>query len=144
MPKAPSSKAVLAVPTVGDQWHRKRVSRKLDDRDQVLEEAIQLVEEWPAATYPYVKSMSLATSAGGVQAPGTIVIAGDGVATATASDITVSVNGADLTISSYTDSTGTIAVSDWDQTALSAGVTVVFYVRVDNVLCPPVSLTVVA
>lgn len=144
MPNAPTSKAVLAVPTVGDQWHQKRVSRKLDDRDQVLEEAIQLVEEWPAATFPYVKSMTLASSIAAGAASGNVVVAGDGTDTATASDISVSVDGADLTISSYTDTTGTIVISDWDQTAYTAGDTVVFYVRVDNVLCPPVSLTIVA
>ena len=39
---APTSVAVAAVSDVGDKWHRKRVMSKLDDRDSVLEEAIQL------------------------------------------------------------------------------------------------------
>lgn len=51
---APTSAAVAAVSDVGEKWHRKRVNRKLDDRDSVLEEAIQLVEEYDVAVYPYV------------------------------------------------------------------------------------------
>ena len=142
MPNAPTSKAVLAVPTVGDQWHRKRVSRKLDDRDQVLEEAIQLVEEWPAATYPYIVSLTdfdgtaaapVASAAGGVLAIG-------GVDFSATSSISVVLGSTTLSDTTTDVSAQTINFG-YDVSGLSAG-QYALVVRVDNVMCPVVYVTV--
>ena len=142
MPNAPSSKAVLAVPTVGDQWHRKRVNRKLDDRDQVLEEAIQLVEEWPAATYPYIVSLTgfngaaaapVASGSGGVLAIG-------GVDFSATSSISVVLGSTTLSDTATDVSAQTINFG-YDVSSLDAG-QYALVVRVDNVMCPVVYVTV--
>lgn len=143
MPKAPSSKAVLAVPTVGDQWHRKRVSRKLDDRDQVLEEAIQLVEEYDTAVYPYiVKFSGWDATAQSVGSPGTgdivlvLTFAGTSITGAT---ITATLGGesGSVVIDSGTQATITWAGGLAGFTAVpTAGDVLMLYVRVNDVLVP--------
>jgi hypothetical protein len=141
MPNAPTSKAVLAVPTVGDQWHQKRVSRKLDDRDQVLEEAIQLVEEYDTAVYPYiVKFSGWDAAAQSVTGTSSIVLvltfAGTSITGAT---ITATLGGesGSVAIGSGTQATITWAGGLAGFTAVpTAGDVLMLYVRVNDVLVP--------
>jgi hypothetical protein len=141
MPRAPTAKSLLAVPTVGTQWHQKRVHQKLDDRDSVLAEAVQLVEEWDAAVFPYVvKVNGWDAAAQSVAGTGNIVLvltcAGPTLVGATVSALlggkagTVVINSATQMTITWTGGLagfGTVPAAD-DMLML--------YVRVDNVLMP--------
>jgi hypothetical protein len=140
MPSAPTSKAVLAVPSVGDKWHLKRLHRRLDNRDEVLEAALQLIEEWAPDAFPVITK-----------------VAGFNPSKTTADDsITVSIGGVDFSASSaITAVLGTtslaVAKNVGPQTLTLTGVAValaaaavddqlMLMVRIDNVLCPPVTM----
>ena len=150
MPKAPSSKAVLAVPTVGDQWHRKRVSRKLDDRDQVLEEAIQLVEEHDVAVYPYIEHIRPAgagvatwTAAAGSD-DFTLTFSIGGVGCSASSTVTCVVGTQDIASGSIAPGSVSVVVTfTGGLAALASSPTardyVGIYLRIDDVLCPVIS-----
>jgi hypothetical protein len=143
MPATPTSKAVLAAPNVTSQWHLKRLHRRLDDRDSVLETALQLIEEWDAAVFPVIAK-----------------VAGfEPSKAATSGNVTVSISGADFTADSVVTATlGTTALTvtknagaqtltlagagiETAVNAASPGDQLVLLVRIDNVLCPPVALT---
>jgi len=146
MPAAPTSKAVLAVPSVGERWHQKRLHRRLDDRDSVLEAALQTIEEWDPAVYPAISK-----------------VAGFAYNKASgASDVVISVVGADFTASSViTVTLGGTAVTPTknvgaqtltlpgaavnaitDDAANAIGTQLMLMVRIDGVLLPPVAMTV--
>lgn len=141
MPFAPTSKAVLAVPSVGDKWHLKRLHRRLDNRDEVLESALQLIEEWAPGAFPVITK-----------------VAGFDPSQTTADDsITVSIGGVDFSASSpitavLGDTSLTVTKDVGAQTltltkvadalaAASVGDQLMLMVRIDNVLCPPVTMT---
>jgi|SaaInlStandDraft_3_1057020.scaffolds.fasta_scaffold04064_2 hypothetical protein len=151
---APTSAAVAAVPDVGDKWHRKRVMSKLDDRDSVLEEGIQLVEEWDAAVYPFISNLTPpeapgATKYNDVAATGSdfdLVFAIGGAGCTASSTVTCTVGSESIGSGSITPGTNTITVTvpdmaDWT-TSPAANDIVSIYLRIDNVLCPVVSLPV--
>jgi hypothetical protein len=140
MPSAPTSKAVLGVPSVEDKWHIKRLHRRLDDRDEVIQAALQLLEEWDSAVFPVITKVAGFDSSQG----------------SSGNSITVSIGGADFTAdSTVTAVLGTVALTVTKnagaQTLALTGVNAVvdaaaigdqlmLMVRIDNVLCPPVTM----
>jgi hypothetical protein len=142
MPNAPTSKAVLAVPTVADQWHEKRVNRKLDDRDQVLEEAIQLTEEWDTAVYPTIDLVAGFDPDRSASSAVTLTIGGSGCATT--DTVTVLLGGEEV---ANTPGAGTVSLAgaavQTALTAIGAGPQPLLAVRINDVLCPPVLLPAV-
>jgi hypothetical protein len=140
MPSAPTSKAVLGVPSVSDKWHLKRLHRRLDNRDEVLEAALQLIEEWDGGVFPVI----------------TRVAGFDPSKLSTDNDMVVSIGGADFTAgSTVTAVLGTTELTVTRdvvaQTLTLVGVNpivdgaalgdqLVLMIRIDNVLCPPVTL----
>lgn len=149
---APTSAAVAAVSDVGEKWHRKRVMSKLDDRDSVLEEAIQLVEEFDVAVYPVISNIAPSIAAGSGGYNDVSETGGDfdlvftiGGAGCSASSVVSCVVGSEAIDSgSITPGTNTVTVTvpdmaDWT-TSPTAGDLVPVYLRIDNVLCPVVSL----
>lgn len=142
MPNAPTSKAVLAVPTVGDQWHQKRVNRKLDDRDQVLEEAIQLVEEWDSSVYPVIDTVSGFDPS--IAASSAVTIGVGGAGCAADDTVVVTLGGETVANTPGADSiTLAGAAVQTAITAVGAGPQPVLLVRINNVMCPPVLLAAV-
>jgi hypothetical protein len=141
MPSAPTSKAVLAVPSVGDKWHLKRLHRRLDNRDEVLEAALQLIEEWDSAVFPVItKVVGFDPSQG--SADNSITVSIGGVDFSASSVITAVLGTTSLTVTKDVGAqtlalTGVNAVVD----AAAIGDQLMLMVRIDNVLCPPVTMT---
>lgn len=146
MPAAPTSKAVLAVPSVGERWHQKRLHRRLDDRDSVLESSIQLVEEWDSAVFPIIARVS------GFQpdlseAASNVVVAIGGSGCVSTDTITATLGGTTVPAGDITKGTNSITLTGARVktilTALAAGAAPVLAIRINNVLCPPVLLPVI-
>ena len=149
---APTSVAVAAVSDVGDKWHRKRVMSKLDDRDSVLEEAIQLVEEFDVAVFPHISNLAPSIAAGtegyndvsetGGEFDLVFTIGGAGC---TASSVVTCVVGSEsIAADDIVPGTNTVTVTvpdmaDWTTTP-AANALVPIYLRIDNVLCPVMTL----
>ena len=144
MPATPTSKAVLAAPNFTSQWHLKRLHRRLDDRDSVLETALQLIEEWDAAVFPVITKVAgfepsqAATS-------GAIVVSIGGTDFTSSSTVTATLGSTTLTLLSRNtnDQTLTFAGAGIESAvnAATTGDQLVLSIRIDNVLCPPVALT---
>lgn len=139
---APTSVAVAAVSDVGDKWHRKRVMSKLDDRDSVLEEAIQLVEEWDVAAFPTIDQVDGFDPSIGGGADVTLTIGGSGCVAA--DTVTVILGGETV---ANTPGTNSIVLANAAVvtaiTAIGAGPQPALVVRINNVMCPPVLLAAV-
>lgn len=145
MPTAPTSKAVLAVPSVGDKWHLKRLHRRLDNRDEVLEAALQLIEEWDPVVFPVINRVN------GYQpdlseAASDLVVRLGGSGCTTTSSVTVSIGGSTVPAGDITLAANRVTIAGAQVktilTALGAGALPVLSIRVNNVLCPPVLLSV--
>jgi len=146
MPATPTSKAVLAAPNATSQWHLKRLHRRLDDRDSVLETALQLIEEWDAAVFPAISLVSgfqpdLSEPASDV----VISIGGSGCAST--DTITVTLGGVAVPADDITKGTNMVTLDDNRVKnileELTAGKAPVLAIRINNVLCPPVLLPVI-
>jgi len=146
MPATPTSKAVLAAPNVTSQWHLKRLHRRLDDRDSVLETALQLIEEWDSAVFPAISKVS------GFQpdlseAASNVVVAIGGAGCASTDTITVTLGGTAVPDADIIKGTNLVTLVGARVktilTALAAGAAPVLAIRINNVLCPPVLLPVI-
>lgn len=141
MPSAPTSKAVLAVPSVGDKWHLKRLHRRLDNRDEVLEAALQLIEEWDSAVFPVITKVA-GFDPSQISTDNSITVFIGGVDFSASSVITAVLGTTSLTVTKDVGAqtlalTGVNAVVD----AAAIGDQLMLMVRIDNVLCPPVTMT---
>jgi hypothetical protein len=143
MPNAPTSKAVLAVPTVGDQWHQKRVNRKLDGRDQVLEEAIQLLEERDSAVYPVITAVRGFNPSKGAAGTDVVVLL-SGLCTAS-STVTCSIGATAIPTPAAGTNQVTLPAAEVDAAvdAATLGDLLTITLRVDNMFCPSVILPAV-
>ena len=52
-----AAKSIEAVNNYGTRYHTQRINRRLDDRDNVLKEALAVLEEKDHAVYPTVESV---------------------------------------------------------------------------------------
>jgi len=146
MPSAPTSKAVLAAPSSPSRWHQKRLHRRLDDRDSVLEAAIQLVEEWDPAVFPSISKVAgfVYNKSGGAS---DVVISIVGADFTADSLITVTLGGTSVTptkdVGAQTITLPGAAVNAiTDSASNPIGTQLMLMVRIDGVLCPPVAMTV--
>ena len=140
MPSAPTSKAVLAVPSVGDKWHLKRLHRRLDNRDEVLEAALQLVEEWAPGAFPVITKVA-GFDPSQASTDDSITVSIGGVDFSASSAITAVLGTTSLTVTKDVGAqtlslTGVNPVVD----AATVGDQLMLMVRIDNVLCPPVTM----
>lgn len=141
MPSAPTSKAALAVPSVGEKWHLKRLHRRLDNRDEVLEAALQLIEEWDSAVFPVITKVA-GFDPSQASSDNSITVSIGGVDFSASSVITAVLGTTTLTVTKDEGAqtlalTGVNAVVD----AAAVGDQLMLMVRIDNVLCPPVAMT---
>jgi hypothetical protein len=140
MPSAPTSKAVLGVPSVEDKWHIKRLHRRLDNRDEVLEAALQLIEEWGGEVFPVITRVAGFNSTKGSLDDSITVSIGGADFTAD-STVTAVLGTADLTVTKNVgaQTLALTGVSDVVEEA-TLGDQLMLMVRIDNVLCPPVTM----
>lgn len=140
-----TAKSLLNASNYSTKWHQKRIHRKLDDRDDVIDEALQIVEEYDTAVYPSIVRVS--------GWDGTAQSA----ASATAITLVVTVSGASITGTTITSvlggEAGVVTIGSATQmTIVWAGGLAGFaatpapddllalYIRVDNVLLPAPTL----
>ena len=147
MPSAPTSKAVLAVPSVGDKWHLKRLHRRLDNRDEVLEAALQLIEEWDPAVFPAISKI-VGFAYNKSASASDVVLSVVGADFTAGSAITVTLGGTEVTptrnVGAQTLTLPGAAVNTiTDDAANPIGTQLMLMVRIDNVLLPPVAMTVI-
>ena len=130
------------------KWHQKRIHRKLDDRDDVLDEGIQILESHDPSVLPLISSI---TGLNGSKAAtvSAVSIAVGGAGCDSDSTITLVVGAASIALD--TPGTNTVDVAAAGVTALdtlvnsaTAGDILPIYLRVDGVLCPVVTLSVIA
>jgi hypothetical protein len=143
-----TAKSLINADSYSTKWHQKRIHRKLDDRDDVLDEALQIIESHDASALPRMTGM---TGFGLSQAsPGsssaTLTVGGAGctaastvtlVLGATSIDVTAGVN--EVTVDTDGDVDTVIAA-----TTAGGKDVVPVYLTVDGVLCPVITLITLA
>ena len=144
------SKALLNAGSYSTKWHQKRIHRKLDDRDDVLDEALEIIEDFDTAVYPYIVAVEgLVGGELGSSGTGDIVIRVHvaGKALAATDTITAVLGGVSGTVTyvSATEVTvtfaGGAAAFTYNGGTIQAGDIVPLYVRVNSVLLPTINIT---
>jgi len=138
---APTSKAVIAAAASGNRWHQKRIHRRLDDRDAVLDAALETVENWDPAVFPVITKVA-GFDPSKASSDDTMTVSIGGADFSAGSSITAVLGTTSLTVTKNVgaqtlDLTGVNAVVD----AATVGDQLMLLVRIDNVLCPPVTMT---
>jgi hypothetical protein len=149
-----TSKALLGAAGYSTKWHQKRIHRKLDDRDDVVDEALQLIEEHDATVFPVIKeilpSQAIATySSVGSTTTFTLTFSIGGTGCTATSAVTCVIGGESLAAGKVVPGTNSVVVTITDglagftatPTALSL---VPIYLRIDNVLCPVLCFQAIA
>lgn len=146
-----TAKSLTNADSYSTKWHTKRIHRKLDDRDDVLDEALQIIESHDTAALPYISGFSGALNYNSVsQTSGTalltIAIAGSGC-TAT-STVTCILGTESIAPASINPGTNSVQVTmpdmgDWGTTPAD-GDLVPVYLRIDGVLCPVITFECIA
>jgi len=80
------SKSIEAVPTYSTRWHQQRINRRLDDRDNVIKEAMELLENHDATVMPAISAMAMGadfTVGGGALTGCTMTVNGAGFGSST-------------------------------------------------------------
>ena len=145
-----TAKSLINADSYSTKWHQKRIHRKLDDRDDVLDEALQILESHDTSALPLITKVEglVGSKASTITA---VTFTVGGASCDADSTITLTVGG--VTIGLDTPGTGTVAVSAAGITALNTFVDdpstavdtmVPVYLRVDGVLCPVISLYIMS
>ena len=98
-----SSTSFDAVSNVGTRFHTQRINRRLDDRDNVIKEAVAILEEKDRSYFPTVEKIELSISYGATNLHG-----------ATGNDITVTLTGTQLGKTTDTHSIRLAGLSNTD------------------------------
>lgn len=99
-----------AVSNVGSRFHIQRINRRLDDRDNVIKEAIGILEEKDPTYFPTITSVTTdnAFAAGNLSAGNAVCSVGGVNLSATASDWTIMVGGVAGQLASQSATAGVI------------------------------------
>lgn len=137
-----TAKSLLNADSYSTKWHQKRIHRKLDDRDDVLDEALQIIESHDASALPRITgiaNLSLASSSNSSTSV-SFTIGGAGcTATSTA---TLVMGATTVAVSCGTNAVTPDADADVEAVmdAGSTGTILPVYLTVDGVLCPVLTL----
>lgn len=146
-----SSTAFDAVNRVGTRFHTQRINRRLDDRDNVIKEAIAILEEKDRAVFPVAHKVQITHNTESAithaQAASDVVItvtganfsvedSGDSMCSARLGDVVLSLN---TSTNSGTNAVFTLANADY---AFAQGDVLSFRMHSDEVLVCEVFLTV--
>jgi hypothetical protein len=139
-----SSTALKSAAGYSNKWHQKRIHRKLDDRDDVLDEALQLIEEHDTSVFPVVTAITgFSTSKGsGGTSSGALSVGGAGCTASSTVTLTIGATDVDVTPGTNTVAVDTDADVDAVMAAATVGDHLPVYLRVDGVLCPVLTLKV--
>ena len=138
-----TAKSLVNADSYSTKWHQKRIHRKLDDRDDVLDEALQILESHDASALPFITSatgIDLA-STGNASGP-TVAFAIGGAGCTAASSATLVVGSTSVDVTAGTNEVTVDVDADFQavMNAGSAGDILPLYLRVDDVLCPVLTL----
>ena len=137
-----TAKSLINADSYSTKWHQKRIHRKLDDRDDVLDEALQILESHDASALPFISSatgIDLASSTN-ASASVTFVIGGAGCTAASSATLVVGATSVDVTAGTNEVTVDTDGDFQAVMNAGSAGNILPVYLRVDDVLCPALTL----
>lgn len=136
-----TAKSLINADSYSTKWHQKRIHRKLDDRDDVLDEALQIIESHDAAALPFISSatgIDLASSSN-ASVP-VFAIGGAGCTAASSATLVVGSTSVDVTAGTNEVTVDTAGDFQAVMNAGSAGDILPLYLRVDDVLCPAITL----
>ena len=143
-----TAKSLINADSYSTKWHQKRIHRKLDDRDDVLDEALQILESHDASALPRITSITgFSTSNGsGGTASASLAVGGAGCTASSTVSLTIGAT----TIANISAGTNSVTITtttgdaevDAVMAAASVGDFLPVYLVVDGVLCPPLSLLV--
>jgi len=149
-----TSTALKKAASYATKWHTKRIHRKLDDRDDVLDEAFQLLEEHDTSAFPFIKtilpSVAIATAYSvGSTTSFDLTFAIGGAGCAASDTATCVIGGESIAAGKIVEGTNQVVVTitgglagfTATPTALSM---VPIYLRINNVLCPVLSFQSIA
>lgn len=139
-----TAKSLINADSYSTKWHQKRIHRKLDDRDDVLDEALQILESHDTSALPRITSItgfSTSTGSGGTSS-GTLTVGGAGCSATSTVTLTIGATAVDVTAGDNEVTVDTDADVDAVMAAATAGDFLPVYLVVDGVLCPPMSLLV--
>ena len=149
-----TAKSLINADSYSTKWHTKRIHRKLDDRDDVLDEALQIIESHDTGALPFVQTMlpSVApatwTSVGS-SASFTLTFAIGGAGCTSASTVTCVIGEETIAGGSVVPTADTVTVTisaglDGFSATPTANMVVPIYLRIDGVLCPVIAFTALA
>lgn len=145
-----TSVALQGAANFSTKWNTKRIHRKLDDRDDVLDEALQLLEEHDTSVFPVVtKIAGLDLSIGSAAASAVQFTIGGAGCTAT-STVTLTVGAATIAATPGTNvvdvDAGPLGIVALNAVVSGGAVSdlVPVYLRIDGVLCPTLTFALLA
>lgn len=145
MPTAPTAKSLIAT-TESGTWAFKRINKKLDDRDEALALALQLIEEWDPAVFPHITKVTGWQPSKGATS-GAIVAHIGGRDFTESSVVTATLGGTTIAVSSKDHEAQTITLTaatvESIVNAATAGDQLALVIRIDNMLCPPLLLATI-
>ena len=112
-----TSKTLQGATSYDSRWHTQRINRRLDDRDNLVAEALQLVEQWDTTSLPTIVGLSgvdPSVGAGGGSTGVTLTVGGAGVGDSTQSSgaSTAGVGTLTFTAIAHGESSYTVAITD--------------------------------
>lgn len=149
-----TAKSLLNADSYSTKWHQKRIHRKLDDRDDVLDEALQIIESHDASALPLIATMlpSQATATWtsvGSTTTFTLTFAIGGAGCTADSVITCVIGAETMAGAKVVAGANEVVVTvtgglDGFTATPTALMIVPIYLRVDGVLCPVLTFDALA
>ena len=137
-----TSKALLGAAGYSTKWHQKRIHRKLDDRDDVLDEALQIIESHDASALPRITGIASLSLASSTNSSTGVSFTIGGAGCTAASTATLVMGATTVAVSCGTNVVTPDADADVEAVmdAGSTGTILPVYLTVDGVLCPVLTL----
>lgn len=137
-----TAKSLINADSYSNKWHQKRIHRKLDDRDDVLDEALQIIESHDASALPRITAianLSLASTSNSSTGCA-FTIGGAGCAAASTATLVIGSTAVDVTCGTNSVEPDLDADVEAVMDAGSTGTILPVYLTVDGVLCPIITL----
>jgi len=136
-----TAKSLINADSYSTKWHQKRIHRKLDDRDDVLDEALQILESHDASALPFISSATgIDLSSSGNSSTPVFAIGGAGCSASSSATLVVGSTSVDVTAGNNEVTVDTATDFRAVMDAGSPGNILPVYLRVDDVLCPALTL----
>lgn len=135
-----AAKSIEAVSNYSTRYHTQRINRRLDDRDNVLKDALAVLEEKDHAVYPTVEKVTSISS--GASAGGDLCVCTGANFSTDASDYAIRVAGVAASVKAGPTATAFTVVMPDPAVTGTAGDLWLVQVRISDVLCTEFFITV--